>query len=225
MKIFISFLVSILIAQISYSQNFNTIQHNKKYHKIGLVKAFEPVEEQLENEVIDKEDVAESETEFTKEDIINSLSAKLPLMNMSLTSRFGYRTHPVTKKTNIFHSGIDLAGRSDSVYSILHGTVIASGYSRLLGNYVRIKHGNYESVVGHLSTRFVLKGDPVSAGFPIGITGTTGRVTGEHLHFTIKYKGKYINPLPFLARIISLTGQPLLAAIGHNDETDSSNQL
>lgn len=100
------------------------------------------------------------------------------------------------------------------MYSILHGTVIAAGYDRLLGIYVKIKHGNYNSVIGHLSTRFVTKGDLVPVGFPLGITGKSGRVTGEHLHLTIRYKGEYINPLPFLASIISLKGQSLLTAIG-----------
>jgi murein DD-endopeptidase MepM/ murein hydrolase activator NlpD len=54
------------------------------------------------------------------------------------------------------------------------------------------------SAYGHLSQIFVARGDSITAGQPIGITGATGRVTGEHLHFSISYHNLYIDPMDFL---------------------------
>ena len=149
---------------------------------------------------------------------LQNLSPSLPLSSLQLTSPYGYRTHPVTGEARKFHSGIDLKARADTVFSILPGTVIASGKSKFLGNYVEIKHGDYTSIYGHLSTRFVKTDQTVSAGYPLGITGKTGRVTGEHLHFTVKYKKSYINPLIFLSTIATYNGIELFAFLTASSE-------
>lgn len=120
----------------------------------------------------------------------------LPLRHMQLTSGYGYRIHPITGKYS-FHSGIDINARSDTVFAILPGRFQAS-YNNLLGIFIRIDHGDFQSIYGHLSQFFVMTGDTVSAGDPLGITGTTGRVTGEHLHFSVQYHHAYVNPLKFL---------------------------
>jgi murein DD-endopeptidase MepM/ murein hydrolase activator NlpD len=78
--------------------------------------------------------------------------------------------------------------------------VAALGYDRLLGISVRICDSNFCFVYGHLSQVFGC--GPVLAGTPIGITGATGRVTGEHLHLAIKYRGQYLDPLKFLYELI-----------------------
>jgi len=130
--------------------------------------------------------------------------AQLPIKRLKLTSGFGYRVHPVTGE-NAFHSGIDLSARNDYIFSVLHGIVTASGYNDYLGNFVSINHGNYQTIYGHLTTRYVRTGDIVKAGSLIGLSGTTGRSTGEHLHFSVKYKGIPINPLPFLREILTIS--------------------
>jgi murein DD-endopeptidase MepM/ murein hydrolase activator NlpD len=130
------------------------------------------------------------------------LLACLPLRQVILTSGFDYRVHPVTGKY-AFHSGIDLRARSDTVFAVLPGHVSGVNYNRLSGLYIRLDHGELESSYGHLSQVFVLPGDSVCAGRPIGITGSTGRVTGEHLHFSVRLAGHYINPLDFL-KILTL---------------------
>lgn len=121
----------------------------------------------------------------------------LPLENLKITSGFCYRIHPVTKQDD-FHKGVDLDARCDVVLSILAGTVSETGFDPILGNYVRIGHGEFQSIYGHLSYILVCKGDTVDAKQIIAITGATGRVTGEHLHFSVKFKNNHINPLLFL---------------------------
>jgi murein DD-endopeptidase MepM/ murein hydrolase activator NlpD len=125
----------------------------------------------------------------------------LPLRHLTLTSGFGCRVHPVTGKYS-FHAGIDLRARSDTVFAVLAGTVSAVGYDPLLGDYIRLDHADFQSSYGHLSQIFVLCGDSVSAGSAIGVTGSSGRVTGEHLHFSVRYHDVPIDPLQFLFAII-----------------------
>ncbi len=128
-------------------------------------------------------------------------AVQMPLGEYKITSRFGWRKHPITGKAS-FHKGIDLAARAQVVRSILDGTVTATGYHRHLGNYVRIDHGAVQSTYGHLSRITVKRGQPVTAGYPLGITGRTGRATGEHLHLGIQRNGTYINPWKFLQKLI-----------------------
>lgn len=129
--------------------------------------------------------------------------ACLPVSDIHLTSGFGYRIHPILGSLK-FHNGIDLSVRHANVYSVLHGIVEYSGYDNIIGNYVIVNHGNYETTYGHLSVRFVKPGDLVKAGTVVGISGRTGRVTGEHLHFIVRYNGQTVNPLPFLKTILSV---------------------
>lgn len=121
----------------------------------------------------------------------------LPLRVLRLTSAFGSRLHPVTGKLD-FHKGVDLQARSEPVFAILPGKVSACGYHPILGNFVRIAHGELESIYGHLSSIQVQSGKEVRAGEFIGVTGDSGRTTGEHLHFSICFKQIYIDPLKYL---------------------------
>jgi murein DD-endopeptidase MepM/ murein hydrolase activator NlpD len=125
----------------------------------------------------------------------------LPLKHLKINSDYGYRIHPLTGKYAL-HEGVDFKARHDTVYAILDGLVKSTGYNDGLGINIRLQHGNIESVYGHLSRILVGAQDSVTSGEPIGITGTTGLVTGEHLHFSICYKHKYINPIKFLYELL-----------------------
>lgn len=125
----------------------------------------------------------------------------LPLKHLKINSDFGYRVHPLTGKYAM-HEGVDFKARQDTVYAILNGIVKSAGYNDGLGINIRLDHGQLESVYGHLSRILVGPADSVIAGQPIGITGATGRVTGEHLHFSIRYRHKYINPIKFLYQLL-----------------------
>jgi murein DD-endopeptidase MepM/ murein hydrolase activator NlpD len=127
----------------------------------------------------------------------------LPLRHLQITSSYGYRVHPINGRYQ-FHKGIDLRARSDTVFAVLPGTVMTAAYDHRLGFYVRLDHGNFQTLYGHLSQVFVMAGDSVSAGDPIGVSGSSGAVTGEHLHFAVSYHHSAINPIQFL---ILLTNQ------------------
>ncbi|MFD1257734.1 M23 family metallopeptidase [Mucilaginibacter terrae] len=125
----------------------------------------------------------------------------LPLKHLKINSEYGYRIHPLTGKYAM-HAGVDLNARHDTVYAILNGFVRSTGYDHGLSMNIRLAHGAVESIYGHLSQIFVIPADSVTAGEPIGITGATGFVTGEHLHFSICYKHQYINPIKFLYELL-----------------------
>lgn len=144
-------------------------------------------------------------TPICKDSTIRSMRREflfsLPLKQLSINSPFGYRNDPFTGKRK-FHSGIDYAASADNVYSLMPGRITELGYDKKgLGNYVRIEHGDFQVTYGHLHTYIGIKGSYVNAGDIVGITGSTGRSTGEHLHVSIRFKGKIIDPYPVLQYI------------------------
>jgi murein DD-endopeptidase MepM/ murein hydrolase activator NlpD len=127
----------------------------------------------------------------------------LPLKRLEITSPFGYRNHPVTG-VYTFHNGVDLRAQHDTVYAVADGRVVNAAYDEKLGIFIRLTHGAWQSTYGHLSQVFVNWDYEIYAGQPIGITGATGRVTGEHLHFSICSENRYTDPLEFLYELLIL---------------------
>ncbi|MCA6072824.1 MAG: M23 family metallopeptidase [Endomicrobium sp.] len=116
------------------------------------------------------------------------------------SSHFGKRKHPVTGKIS-FHGGVDIAVQSGTwVGAAADGVVIVA--SRNVGHYgtaVFIDHKNgYITHYGHLSSINVRLGQKVKKGQLIAKSGTTGRVTGPHLHFTIKKGDKALDPMKLI---------------------------
>ena len=105
------------------------------------------------------------------------------------------RLHPVTGRIKA-HNGIDYAAkRGTPVQASGSGTVIASAYNKYNGNYIFIKHGErYVTKYLHLTKKFVRKGARVKQGQKIGTVGSTGRVTGAHLHYEFLVNGVHRNP-------------------------------
>lgn len=141
------------------------------------------------------------ETLKTKDYTLIKVSS--PLRIMRKTSDFGYRKHPVLKQWRM-HRGVDLAGRKDTVFSVLDGKVIEAGYNAGFGYHLRIQHAEeLHSLYAHLSQYYYKTGDVVKSGEPIGLTGATGMVTGEHLHFEINHRNRSIDPVQFLTQIFN----------------------
>lgn len=118
-----------------------------------------------------------------------------PLENMRVTSKFGNRVHPVTKVYKL-HNGIDLGGANGTpIYAPQKG-VVKSIYSNSTGgNQLIIEHPNgYTTGYAHLQGYNVQEGDTVKNGQLIAYLGSTGPVTGPHLHFTLKKDGDYLDP-------------------------------
>jgi murein DD-endopeptidase MepM/ murein hydrolase activator NlpD len=109
-----------------------------------------------------------------------------PLKKIHITSGAGWRKHPVTGQM-LFHSGIDLRADHEPVYVVIDGVVEAVGDDDRSGLWVKLQHADrIRSSYAHLSRLIVTKGDKVSAGDVLGISGNTGRSTGPHLHFSMK---------------------------------------
>ena len=116
-----------------------------------------------------------------------------------ITSPFGLRINPVTGKPE-FHLGVDIANRwGTPVRTPADGRVVKAGYCGLMGRCVEIDHGNgIETYYGHLSKILVHRGEKVKRGEIIGLMGSSGRSTGPHLHYAIRFRGKIVNPKIFL---------------------------
>ncbi len=109
----------------------------------------------------------------------------------------------ITQYYSWYHNGVDIAKPHSMgmppLLSCTSGTVVRAGWDPFgLGLHVRIDHGGgYETVYGHMSRIDVSYGQKVSRGEVIGLMGNTGRSTGPHVHFMVKYNGVAQNPLNF----------------------------
>ncbi len=112
-----------------------------------------------------------------------------------ITSEFGNRVHP-TLGVEKFHNGIDMAAPGGSpILAAYDGNVVAADYSNSMGNYIMIDHGDgLYTIYMHASALYVSKGSFVAKGQNIAAVGTTGRSTGNHLHFSVRLNGSYVNP-------------------------------
>lgn len=126
----------------------------------------------------------------------------LPASCVTLTSRFGYRIHPITGRSH-YHTGLDIsAPGGTSIYAIKSGVVSISEYGSSYGNYVVISHGDgTSSLYAHMSSRAVSEGTVVKQGTVIGRVGSTGSSTGNHLHLEIRVNGERRNPIDFYSGI------------------------
>jgi murein DD-endopeptidase MepM/ murein hydrolase activator NlpD len=131
--------------------------------------------------------------------VVATLPLGVPVENAEEHSQFGHRIDPFNGNL-AFHSGLDLAGPPGSlIHSTADGTVISAGRDGSYGNMVDIDHGlGIVTRYGHMSEIKVHKGDKVKKGAVIGVQGSTGRSTGEHLHYEVRYNGQPINPENFL---------------------------
>lgn len=115
------------------------------------------------------------------------------MKQLIVTSPFGQRKDPFTRKKQS-HNGLDLRASGDDVYAMLDGTVKKTGEDKRSGKYITIQHGEFLISYCHLSHIWIQRGMQVLPGEVVGITGSTGRSTGEHLHITCKRNNKYIDP-------------------------------
>jgi murein DD-endopeptidase MepM/ murein hydrolase activator NlpD len=122
-----------------------------------------------------------------------------PVRNARISSRFNLRRlHPVLKR-RVAHLGVDYAApRGTPVRATLAGKVTYVGRKGASGNLVILRHeGGLESIYAHLSRfrRGLKRRQAVEQGYVIGYVGSTGRSTGPHLHFGLREKGRFIDPL------------------------------
>ncbi|MES2985337.1 MAG: peptidoglycan DD-metalloendopeptidase family protein [Pseudomonadota bacterium] len=136
---------------------------------------------------------------------LNDIVAAMPLASPILgdgyrqTSGFGNRIDPFRGVIG-YHAGVDLAGASGTkVHATNDGRVDFAGWKTAYGNVVDVKHEyGFATRYGHMSSILVRPGQVVKKGQVIGVQGSTGRSTGEHIHYEVQYQGHAINPGNFL---------------------------
>ncbi|GFI17378.1 murein DD-endopeptidase MepM [Lachnospiraceae bacterium] len=116
-----------------------------------------------------------------------------------ISDEYGNRTHPILGIQQ-FHNGLDMAAPGGSpILAAYSGTVVAATYSGSMGNYIMIDHGDsLYTIYMHASALYVSKGQEVTKGEKIAAVGSTGRSTGNHLHFSVRLNGNYVSPWNYL---------------------------
>jgi len=150
---------------------------------------------------------------------------KTPIDGARLTSRFGYRRHPLLGFTKL-HTGVDFGARPGTpILAAGNGTIVKIGWFGTFGRYIRIRHGSvYETAYAHMSRfqRGLRVGSRVKQGDTIGYVGSSGRSTGPHLHYEVLRNGRHVNPMKIaLPARKNLKGRELKRFLAHRKEVDA----
>lgn len=185
---------------ISYAQ-FNTVSMEKSFYKVEVTAASDNVDDDNRSGIVSTPETVI--TEHEARDLTPVSIFRLPLDTLIVTSPYGYRIDPFTRKRKM-HSGMDFRASSDKVYAMMPGKVLKVGYDKVSGNYITLQHGSITVSYCHLFQVLKNKNEFVTVGEVVGVTGNTGRSTGEHLHLTCKIKDKKVNPMIILDYISNL---------------------
>lgn len=126
----------------------------------------------------------------------NNSRFSMPLRaGFTVTDRFG-----APRGNGLVHGGIDLAvGGHVPVFAACTGTVTSAGYNSVYGYHAIVDCGDsYETLSAHFSELRVVAGQAVTTDHVLGLSGTTGYSTGEHVHFEIHWAGVHLNPEDYL---------------------------
>lgn len=184
---------------LSLGLDQNTLLRNANKHTNPLVgAAFSPIE--FDKELDEKyQRLADGLERWNG---LRRLDEMLPLgkpVNSRITSNYGTRQDPFTGKPKK-HRGIDFAGKiGTELLAVAPGRVVSAGERVGYGTTVEIDHGlGFTTLYAHLSQILVSRGDWVRPGTVIGLAGSSGRSTGPHLHYEIRYKGTPFDPTKFI---------------------------
>ena len=130
---------------------------------------------------------------------IVAIPSAQPVQSMALTSNFGVRIDPF-RGGRAMHAGVDIPGPyATPIYATADAVVGRTGWIGGYGNLVELEHGKgIQTRYGHLSSILVGPGKRIKRGELIGLMGSTGRSTGNHLHYEVRIDGRAVNPTPFL---------------------------
>ena len=186
------------IATLGLSQA-SLVKTANKYSNPLVGAAFSPLE--LDKELDPKYQKLANDLELWHG--LSRLSTILPLgapvKKVRITSNYGTRNDPFTGKPKR-HRGIDFAGKiGTELMAVAPGRVVSAGERVGYGTTVEIDHGlGFSTLYAHLSQITVSRGDWVRPGTVVGLGGSSGRSTGPHLHYEIRYKGAPFDPTKFV---------------------------
>lgn len=216
MNIRCGFILAACFAVSAASAQFNTVSRYKSLYSVCVA------DSGMAGKVVNEQEMVPSLVETDtigkrKEWIDRYMSVSYPLRNIEVTSGYGNRKDPFTGKKSC-HNGIDLrAAHGEKAYAMMFGKVCKVGYDKRSGNYVTIRHGDFTVSYCHLSKPLVKKDEFVYAGTPVGLTGSTGRSTGPHLHITLKRGRKKINPGIMLDYVGTVRRKAIYRALSDSD--------
>lgn len=145
--------------------------------------------------------LVDQKAEATETETVEMISFANPVPGHAINSPFGFRRLPWEKKERL-HAGIDIAApKGAPVVATTDGIVLTVGKSPTYGNFIEVAHGNgLTSKYAHLTGAVagIAPGHAVDTGEEIALVGSTGRSTGPHLHFEVRFKGVAQNPARFL---------------------------
>ena len=190
--------ISGTIAALGLTQN-KLVQSANKFSNQLVGSAFSPIEfdKDMDPKYQQLADDLELWNGLAKLNTILPIGA--PVENVRVTSNFGTREDPFTGEQKR-HRGIDFAGKiGTELMAVAPGRVVSAGERVGYGTTVEIDHGlGFTTLYAHLSQITVARGDWVRPGTVVGLAGSTGRSTGPHLHYEIRYKGVPFDPAKFV---------------------------
>ena len=193
---------------LAVSAQFHTVTPHTARYRIERVEQGTAGKTKEVTEKAASAELSADTASMRKQWIDSYLSVSYPLKEIHVTSPFGVRTDPFTKKRKK-HNGLDLKADRCETYAMMHGIVVKVGQDKVSGRYVTVRHGDFSVSYCHLSEWRVKKGDCVRPGDVIGISGNTGRSTGPHLHLTVRMGRRHIDPVVLLQFIDETRQQAL----------------
>ncbi len=132
-------------------------------------------------------------------EVVNTLPLNRPILSGRITSGYGRRADPFTHSL-ASHMGVDFSGPAGTkVLATNDGVVESADYRNAYGNMVEVDHGlGISTRYGHLKAFLVRPGQKIRKGQVIGIQGSTGRSTGNHVHYEVRYRNEPLNPMRFI---------------------------
>lgn len=182
------FICSVGVAKVPFSLYTDTVEWDIT-DSLMYLPAYEDYCHWEQNSIWKKrEDLTKITEDIELPLLIDSCQFTAPALGR-ISSDYGWRrSRP--------HYGIDIKVQiGDTINAVFEGVVRVAMYSRSYGNVVVVRHSNgLETLYAHLSKSMVEPGDVVDVGTVLGLGGNTGRSTGSHLHFEVRYLGEAINP-------------------------------
>jgi len=131
--------------------------------------------------------------------VVKKVPFAVPMHGYYMTSKFGKRRDPLNHKWSM-HYGLDFGSSPRApIFVTAQGVVTFAGWKGSFGKMIEVDHGaGIKTRYGHLSKVTVKKGQTVNFGDKIGIIGSTGRSTGNHLHYEVLFRDKGLDPMKFI---------------------------
>lgn len=213
-------IAAIFCSSATVFAQFNTVTHTNAHRKAmpKTTQSTTPEQQPPYSTHQRRDSLTFTQIQTQTEQTDRLLALVSPLRHISVTSPFGYRRDPITKRKAL-HNGLDLKAYYEPAYAMMHGEVIKVGRNKRSGLYVTLRHGDFTVSYCHLSQALVTEGYHIRPGTIIALTGNSGRSSGPHLHLTLKKDGKYINPAILLNLIKQTSMSNMFAENIANPET------